>query len=65
MGHVGEAMWRLHPLIYTLIGFIQAQNVEKKKAESRTPLFLSLSQDILAWSQEEKCGVCNPDLTKE
>jgi len=26
-----------------------------KKAEPRTPHFLSLNQDIVAWSQNEKC----------
>jgi hypothetical protein len=31
-----------------------AQDVEKKKAEPRTPHFLSLNQDIVALSQEEK-----------
>jgi hypothetical protein len=31
----------------------------QKKAEPRTPHLLSLNQDIVAWSQEEKCGVCN------
>jgi hypothetical protein len=29
----------------------------EKKAETRTPHFLSLNQDIVAWSQEEKCGL--------
>ena len=33
------------------------QDVEKKKAESLTPHFLSLDQDIVAGSQEEKCGL--------
>ena len=28
-----------------------------KKAERKTPHFLSLSQDIVAQSQEEKCGL--------
>jgi hypothetical protein len=32
-----------------------AQGVEKKEAESKTPHFLSLNQDIVAWSQNEKC----------
>jgi hypothetical protein len=41
----------------TLLGFYQAQDVEKKKAEPRTPHFLSLNQDIVTWSQEEKSGV--------
>jgi hypothetical protein len=34
-----------------------AQYVEKKKAEPKTPHFLSLNQDIVAGSQEEKCGL--------
>jgi hypothetical protein len=29
----------LHPLIYTLLKFNLAQDVEKKKAEPRTPQF--------------------------
>jgi hypothetical protein len=41
----------------TLLGFYQAQDVEKKKAEPKTPHFLSLNQYIVAWSQEEKCGL--------
>ena len=49
----------LHPLIYTLLVFKLAQDVEKKKAELKNPHFLSLNQNIVAWSQEEKCGVCN------
>ena len=28
-----------------------------KNAEPKTPHFLSLNQDIVAWSQEEKCGL--------
>jgi len=32
------ADFTLHPLIYTLLGFAQAQNVAKKKAVSKTPL---------------------------
>jgi len=39
---------RLHPLIHTSAGFAQAQDVEKKKAEPKTPLFLNLNQDIVA-----------------
>jgi hypothetical protein len=31
--------------------------MRRKKAEPRTPHFLSLSQDIVAWPQEEKCGL--------
>jgi hypothetical protein len=29
----------------------------KKNAEAKTPHFLSLNQDIVAWSQDEKCGL--------
>jgi len=29
----------------------------RKKAEPKTPHFLSLNQDIVAWSQDEKCGL--------
>ena len=47
----------LHPLIYTSPGFAQAQDVEKKKAEPKTPHLLSLNQDIVAGSQNEKCGL--------
>jgi hypothetical protein len=49
--------FRLHPLIHTLLKFNLAQNVEKKKAEPKTPHFPSSNQDIVAWSQEEKCGL--------
>jgi hypothetical protein len=35
----------LHPLIHTLLEFGLAQDVEKKKAEPRTPHFLSQNQD--------------------
>jgi hypothetical protein len=38
----------LHPLIQTFLKFNQAQDVENKKAEPRTPHFLSLNQDIVA-----------------
>jgi hypothetical protein len=37
----------------------QHQMLRRKKAEPVTPHFLSLNQDIVAWSQKEKCGVCN------
>jgi hypothetical protein len=48
----------LHPLIYTLLKLNLAQDIEKhKKAEPGTPHFLSLNQYIVAWSQEEKCGL--------
>jgi len=49
--------YALHPLIHTLLGFTLAQDLEKKKAEPKTPHFLSLNQDIVASSQEEKCGL--------
>jgi len=35
----------------------QHQMLRRKKAEPKTPHFLSLNQDIVAWSQEEKCGL--------
>ena len=47
----------LHPLIQTSLGFARAPDVEKKKAEPRTPHFPGLSQDIIAWSQEGKWGL--------
>ena len=34
-----------------------AQDIEKNKAEPRTPHFSSLNQDIVSWSQKEKCGL--------
>jgi hypothetical protein len=34
----------LHPLIYTLLGFAQEPDVEKKKAEPKTPHFLSVNR---------------------
>jgi hypothetical protein len=37
----------------------QHQILRRKKAEPKTPHFFTLNQDIVAWSQEEKCGVCN------
>jgi len=42
------------PLIHTPLGFIQAQDVEKKKAEPKTPHLLSLKQDVVVWSQGVK-----------
>jgi hypothetical protein len=48
---------KLHPLIHTIAPETLAQDVEKKKAELKTPHFLSLNQDIVAWSQKEKCGL--------
>ena len=47
----------LHPLIHTLPTRNLTPDVEKKIAEQRTPHLLSLNQDIVAWSQEEKCGL--------
>ena len=38
----------LHPIIHTLLGFAQAQDVEKKKAEPVPPHLLGLNQDIVA-----------------
>ena len=49
------ARCELHPLIYTFPSGNSAQDVEKKKAEPKTPHFLGLDQDIVAWPQEEKC----------
>ena len=46
---------RLHPLIYTFPSEISAQDVGKKKAEPKTPHFLSLNQDIVAGYQKRKC----------
>jgi hypothetical protein len=37
----------LHPLIHIFPTKTSAQNVEKKKAEPRTPHLLSLNQDIV------------------
>jgi hypothetical protein len=34
-----------------------AQDFEKKKAEPKTPHFISLNQDIVTRSQDEKCGL--------
>jgi len=47
----------LHPLIHTLLELAQAQDVENKKAEPRTPYFLGLNQDIVVWPQKQKCGL--------
>jgi len=35
----------------------EQRGYHNKKAEPRTPNLLSLNQDIVAWSQEEKCGL--------
>jgi hypothetical protein len=48
---------RLHPLIHTGLESNLAQDIEKKKAEQKTPHFLGINQDIVAWSQEGKCGL--------
>ena len=47
----------LHPLIHTIVLKTSAQDVEKKKAELKTPHFLRLNQDIVASPQDEKCGL--------
>jgi len=41
----------------TLLEFNLVQDFEKKKAEPKTPHFLSLNQDIVVYSQEQKCGL--------
>jgi len=46
-----------HPLIHSSLRFAQAQDVEEKKAEPKTPHFLSLNQDIVAWPQRQKWGL--------
>jgi hypothetical protein len=43
--------------MHTSPGFVQAQDFEKKKAEPKTPHFLSLTQDIVARPQEAKCAL--------
>jgi len=53
----GRVKCGLHPLIHTFPFWNSAQDVEKKKTEPRTPHFFSLNQDIVAWSQEVKCGL--------
>jgi len=47
----------LHPLIHTFAPETSAQDLEKKKAEPTTPHFLSLNQDIVAWSQMAKVWI--------
>ena len=54
---LGQAECGLHPLIHTFLKFNLAQDVEKKRAERKTPHFLSLNQDIVAWSQGQECGL--------
>ena len=52
------AKWRLHPLIHTLLGFnLVIDVVGTKKRSQELRIFLVLNQDIVAWSQEEKCGL--------
>jgi hypothetical protein len=46
-----------HPLIHTFPESSWAQNVEKKKAEPKTPHFPSLNQHIVARSKEGKWGL--------
>ena len=41
----------------TPLGFALAQNVENKQAELKTPHFSSLSQDMVASSKKQKCGL--------
>jgi hypothetical protein len=52
-----RAKCELHPLIHTLLVFASAQDLEKKKAEPKTPHFLSSTQDIVASPQDQKCGL--------
>jgi len=47
----------LHPLIHTPQKFAKAKDVEKKKAETRTPDLHCSNQDIVARSQEQKWGL--------
>jgi len=45
----------------------QPKMLKRKKAEPKTPHFLSLNQNVVAWSQEQKCGlkyVISTQLTK-
>jgi hypothetical protein len=41
----------------TPLFFKLSQDVAKKKAEPKTPHFLSLNQDSVASPQDEKCGL--------
>jgi hypothetical protein len=54
---VEEGKWGLHPLIHTFPPKSSTQDLEKKKAEPKTPHFLSLNQNIVASPQDEKCGL--------
>ena len=47
----------LHPLMHTSARKTLVQDVEKKKTEQKTPHFLSLNQDVVAWSKREKWGL--------
>ena len=47
----------LHPLIHTLLELTQAQDVEKKKAELKTPHFFGLNLHIVPWSKDAKWGL--------
>jgi len=40
-----------------LLEFNLAQDIEEKKVKPVPPHFFSLNQDIVAWSQGEKCGL--------
>ena len=35
----------------------QPKMLRRKKAEPKIPHFLGINQDIVAWAQEEKCGL--------
>ena len=67
-----EANCGLRPLIYTFTSWDSAQDIEKKKAEPKTPHFLSLNQDIVAMSLQseevkgdylDRCMKTNPKVT--
>jgi hypothetical protein len=52
-----EEKWELHPLMHTRLFFNLVQDVEKKGAEPKISHFLSLNQDIITGSQEQKCAL--------
>jgi hypothetical protein len=52
-----DCKFALHPLIHTFAPETSTQDLEKKKAEPKTPHFLSSNQDIVASPQNEKCGL--------
>jgi hypothetical protein len=54
MGEAGVDC-ELHPLIHSLLKFTLSQDVEKKKAEPRTPHFLSSNQDVVANQKYQEC----------